>query len=533
MFGAAVLLTACADLPTAAPPAADDRPAVDYIVMLRDTTTDAGVVSARLARTVPSLRAVQASAAGVSARIVDADTPVEVLSSLHAAVMRVSAADAERLRRDPAVAVVEPVRAMILHSVTTVPTINWHLDRVNQAALPLDGRMTRFGNDGRGVRIAIFDTGIRWTHAEVQGRVTAGYDAFWATTKTSSDSNGHGTAVASLAAGATLGAAPFATILDVKVLNAKGQGTGLELLRGADWVIAEKRRVAGPMVVNMSMGIPGGSPFADLAVERLRAAGITVVVSAGNDNADACGTSPARAPGAITVTVVDNLDLLPDYANGGTCVDVSAPGHRVRAAWHVADNFFRLTSGTSTAAPVAAGVAAAYLAVRPTATPDDVAAWIVAESTKDRLLSVKLGMPNRILALTRLPAATPTPTPTPTPAPTPTPTPTPRTPTPAPTPTPTPGTPTPAPVVPVTMTLTSRCVARTCTLNAGVPTGMSATEAATLVYHWNPGIGATVSGMNLRQQTVHYRSPTSAVVTVTALRGQSTVARATITVTVN
>ena len=62
---------------------------------------------------------------------------------------------------------------------------------------------------------------------------------------------------------------------------------------------------------------------------------------------------------------------------------------------------------------------------------------------------------------------------------------------------------------------------------------MSATEAATLVYRWNPGIGAGVSGMNLRQQTVHYRSPTSAVLTVTALRGQSIVARATITVTVN
>jgi subtilisin family serine protease len=519
VLGASFFLVACTDGPTAAAPAVDagaDGAATEYIVLLRDTSSDAGVVAARLARSLPSLRTTSVTVPGINARIVSDEVPVEVLSELHAAVLRVDAADAARLRADPAVAVVEPVRAMRMSAVTTPVTTSWALDRINQVALPLDGKMTRFGGDGRGVRIAIFDTGIRWTHADLAGRVALGYDAFTATAKRSGDAQGHGTFVASLAAGTQSGTAPAATLLDVRVLNASGAGSSLELSRGVDWVLAEKKRVAGPMVANMSLGFAGGSAFVDAAVDRLRAAGIVVVVAAGNSRADACLTSPARAPGAITVgaTTRGTADSRAAFSNGGKCVDLSAPGEAVPGAGSTGDLAGVQGSGTSMASPYVAGAAAVYLAANATATPDAVANWLIAESGKNLISGLLPETPNRLLSLTRLPTASAAPVPAPTPAPTPTPA------------------PVPAPATGATVSLTSTCTARTCILDAGVPTGVSATEAPTITYTWNIGPMATITGTNLRRQTITFGAPTSVDVTVTARRGGTTIARATVRVAV-
>ncbi len=510
-----LLLAGCGDAPTeSSSSTSPGGVAVPYVIVFRDTVTDPAVTAARLLRQMPALRTTATiGAPGVSARVVNVEPAVEVLSAAHAAVLTATPEAMAQLSGNADVLAYEPVREMTAAAVGLVSTTSWGLDRIDQVALPLDGKVTRFGTDGKGVRIAIFDTGIRWTHSDLIGRVAGGYDAFAQAAKTSGDQQGHGTFVASLAAGTTYGTAPAATLLDVRVLNAQGSGTNIELARGVDWVIAEKKRVTGPMVANMSLGFRGGSTVVDALVDRLRAASITVVVAAGNDGADACGTSPARAPGAITVgaTARGTVDLRASYSNGGSCVDLNAPGDAIIGAGASADAALVQGSGTSMASPFTAGAAAAYLGVTATATPDAVAAWLIAESTTGKVQGLLANTPNRLLTLRRLPGVT-TPTPTPTPSPTPAPAPTPA--------------PTPAPVTSPTMTLSAVCAGRTCTLDVSVPTNVAAADAAALVYVWNFGNVATMTGTNLRRQVVTFGSAATMTVQVSALKGSATVATA-------
>ncbi len=507
----------CSDSPTKAPASNPTSLPSSYLVLLRDTVASAASVTAKAMSAATSNNIGTAPNTG-GARVVVTEDDVEVLASLHAAVVSVTPDQVDRLRADPSVEAVEPIRPVTLFAASLLTTRSWGLDRINQAALPLDGKTTRFGGDGQGVRIAIFDSGIRWTHSEVAGRVVGGYDAFTNAPKTSGDPHGHGTLVASLAAGTSYGIATAATLLDVRVMNAAGSGSSLELARGVDWVIAEKKRVAGPMVANMSLGYAGGSTVIDALVDRLRAAGIVVVVAAGNNGGDACNVSPARAPGAITVgaSAGGALDTRPAYSNGGACVDLSAPGDAIPGAGAAGDATLVMASGTSMASPFVAGAAAAYLAVNKTATPDAAAAWIIAESTVGKLSGLLPNTSNRLLTLQRLPGLT---APTTTPAPVPTP---------APAPTPTPTMPAPA----STFTLTTSCVARVCTIDASVPTNVTAANATTVVYTWTlTGVGTSV-GTNLRRMVITFGSAATLPLTVTAKLGTTTLGTATTTLTV-
>ena len=505
------LLAACTEGPTQAALSIPTIPPTPYIVVLRDTVSDvATATTAVVAAAITSDPS--GSPRSAAARPLLALDDENLFPSLHAAVVTVTEDQAARLRANPDVAAVEAVLPTTLYAATLQSTPSWALDRLNQASLPLDGRTTRFGGDGQGVRIAIFDSGIRWTHAELSGRVVGGFDAFANAPKQSGDAHGHGTLVASLAAGRTYGVAPSATVLDVRVMNASGSGSSLELVRGVDWVIAEKRRVAGPMVANLSLGVAGGSTVIDALVDRLRAAGIVVVVAAGNSSTDACTVSPARAPGALTVGASANgtTDTRAAFSNGGSCVDLSAPGTTIPGAGMSSDAALVTASGTSMSSPLVSGAAATYLGVARTATPDAVAAWLLGESVVGRLTGLLPNTPNRMLTVQRLPGVS-APTPTPTPKPTPTPTPTPTT---------------------ASLTLTSSCVARVCTIDASIPTNTPTANANSVVYTWTIGGVSSTSGTNLRRVVLTFGSPGVVTVTVTARLGSTTLGTASSVLTV-
>lgn len=80
-----------------------------------------------------------------------------------------------------------------------------------------------------------------------------------------------------------------------------------------------------------------------------------MVVAAGNDNADACNTSPARAPGAITVGATTQSDSRASFSNWGTCVDIFAPGYQILSTYHTSNSATATLSGTSMACPHVAG----------------------------------------------------------------------------------------------------------------------------------------------------------------------------------
>src|SRR5690349_5614338 len=118
-------------------------------------------------------------------------------------------------------------------------TVSLALDRIDQHDLPLDRTYRHYGS-GRAVTVYVFDGGVMADHPELRGRVRRGFDAFPGEERLC---NAHGTAVAGAVAGATLGVAPAAEIVDVKMVECRRmRGTIDAIVRGAHWVLADHAR---------------------------------------------------------------------------------------------------------------------------------------------------------------------------------------------------------------------------------------------------------------------------------------------------
>ena len=274
------------------------------------------------------------------------------------------------------------------------PTVSFALDRIDQRALPLD-RTYRHGATGKGVTVYVFDGGVSSTHPELAGRVRAGYTAFPTDPKIC---NPHGTAVAGAIAGATLGVAPDAEIVDVKMVQCeKLRGTIAAIVDGARWVIDDHREHPGPAIANWSFIADTSAHIAalDSAVDELRAAGIPVIVSAGNLDIDACKVSPANSKGVVVVGASsvtyerrrDSTRVAVDRRAPGTafgsCVDLYAPGDSVLLPSLDRDSapISQLWNGTSMSAGYVSGAAALYFETHPLATPDQIAAQLESTAT--------------------------------------------------------------------------------------------------------------------------------------------------------
>ena len=344
-----------------------------YLVVLRGSATSASV---RTASTVA-----EAEGARVHHRYATA---------LHGFAATLTPQALAALRADPDVAYVEADRTVSASETSQSPA-TWGLDRIDQRLRPLDNTY-RSTSRGTGVRAYVIDTGIRRSHAQFGGRAVTGYDAFGGS---GSDCNGHGTHVAGTIGGSTYGVAKGATLVPVRVLDCDGSGTVSGVVAGVNWVTAH--HAAGkPAVANMSLG-GGASATIDNAVATSIRDGVTYSVAAGNDSDDACGYSPARVGGAITVGATEKLDTRAAFSNVGTCLDLFAPGAGIKSAWYAHDTATQVLSGTSMAAPHVAGAAALYLQTHPAATPAAVRAALVDRATTSVVVAPGTGSPNRLL----------------------------------------------------------------------------------------------------------------------------------------
>ncbi|HEX8131550.1 MAG TPA: S8 family peptidase [Pyrinomonadaceae bacterium] len=296
-------------------------------------------------------------------------------------------AQAVALSRNPHVEYVE--QDVMVEGASTQPSAPWGLDRIDQRDLALNNSYT-YASNGAGVNAYVIDSGIRLSHQEFEGRAVFAYDNV-GDGRNGVDCNGHGTHVAGIIGGKTYGVAKGVKLHAVRVLTCTNTGSAARIIGGIDWVAANR---VSPAVVNLSFIAATANDTIDLAVRNLVAAGVTTVVSAGNNNIDASQRSPARVAEAITVAATDPADYRASSSNFGSVVDVFAPGVDIMSAWSTDDTFTNSRSGTSTAAPFVAGLVARYLAGRPGDQPDAVAQAITNAATPGKVTNPGDGSPN-------------------------------------------------------------------------------------------------------------------------------------------
>jgi subtilisin family serine protease len=313
----------------------------------------------------------------------------------------------DAVRADPSVAFVEADQVFTIDTTQTGAT--WGLDRIDQRPLPLNGTYT-YTPTGQGVTAYIIDTGVRTTHTQFGGRAVSGFDAVDG--GAADDCNGHGTHVAGTVGGATYGVAKAVRIVAVRVLDCSGSGTTAGVVAGIDYVTST-HQAGQPATANMSLG-GGVSTALDQAVRNSIADGVTYALAGGNDNANACNTSPARVTEAITVGATTSTDARASYSNYGTCLDVFAPGSSITSSWSTSDTATNTISGTSMATPHVTGVAALALQGTPAASPAQIRDTIANSATTGVVTNPGSGSPNRLLyALLGAPAPPPPPPPPP------------------------------------------------------------------------------------------------------------------------
>ncbi|MFN2414058.1 MAG: S8 family serine peptidase, partial [Pyrinomonadaceae bacterium] len=204
---------------------------------------------------------------------------------------------------------------------------------------------------------------------------------------------GHGTHVAGTVAARdnasdVVGVAPGAPLTGVKVLGCSGSGSWSGVIKGIDWVTANAVK---PAVANMSLG-GGANQAVDDAVVKSANSGVFYALAAGNDGADACNSSPARAGagtnnGVMTVAATDSADKETSWSNYGKCVDIWAPGLSILSTKKGGGT--TTMSGTSMASPHGAGGGALYLSSHTGSSPSNVesalksAATTTANKSKD------------------------------------------------------------------------------------------------------------------------------------------------------
>jgi subtilisin family serine protease len=351
-----------------------------YIVVLKDSAVGGRAGSLRATTAVVATSGKLAKGYGAAVRR-------NFGSALNGFEASMSETAAKRLAADPSVAYVEQNHTVSLTATQTGAT--WGIDRIDQKARPLSTTYT-YSTTASNVTAYVIDTGILYTHQQFGGRATAGYDAVGTG---GVDCNGHGTHVAGTVGGSTYGVAKQVKLVGVRVLGCTGSGTNAGVIAGVNWVTQNAKK---PAVANMSLG-GGASTALDNAVAASITSGVSYALAAGNSNTNACSTSPARVPSAITVGATTNTDARASYSNIGTCLDIFAPGSAITSSWYNSTSATNSISGTSMASPHVAGAAALVLAKNPSFTPQQVRDNLVNTSTPSVVTGAGTGSPNRLL----------------------------------------------------------------------------------------------------------------------------------------
>ncbi|WP_161791269.1 S8 family serine peptidase [Streptacidiphilus jiangxiensis] len=244
---------------------------------------------------------------------------------------------------------------------------------------------------GKGVTVAVIDSGVRASHMDLRGQVLPGTDfAFGGNGQTDHSAEGHGTGMASIIAGhgrgshgadGVMGLAPGAKILPVGIGGSGQVGFGVDYVPQAIRYAVDH----GARVICLSLGTPSAEPAQEAAVAYAEQHDVVLVAAAGND-----GTTrkeyPASWPGVVKVGAVDERHRPWSGSNRGG-VTVAAPGvHMVRDG-AASDTQVVEATGTSDSTAVVAAIAALYRSAHPQLTAGQTIDYILETAVRSPDLS--------------------------------------------------------------------------------------------------------------------------------------------------
>jgi len=268
----------------------------------------------------------------------------------------------DSLRKNSKVEYIEPDSEVYIIQ----ETLPWGIDRI-------DAELVHVYNKATGVKVSIIDTGIDYTHPDLDANYKGGYD-FVNDDADPKDDHGHGTHCAGIVAAenngiGVVGVAPEAWIYAVKVLNRYGSGYLSDVIEGIQWSVNN-----GMQVVSMSLGTSTYSASLKDACDKAYAAGLVLVAAAGNSGDGNSATNeysyPAAYDSVIAVGATDKSDTAPSWSNSGPYLELAGPGvsiystlptYSVTLTKTYGYNYGTL-SGTSMACPHVAGTAALVMA---------------------------------------------------------------------------------------------------------------------------------------------------------------------------
>ncbi|WP_144781989.1 S8 family serine peptidase [Microbacterium sp. BH-3-3-3] len=276
------------------------------------------------------------------------------------------------------------------------PVPSWGLDVVDNSASAQDNHYL-YDTTGAGTTVFVMDTGIVSSLPDFGGRVDAAAGkTFINDGNGTEDCSGHGTHVAGTVGSTTYGVAKQTKLIPVRVEDCDGKGTTTDIWYALNW-ITDNYKWADRMVINMSIGSAKANNVNSM-ISFANSRGFVVVGAAGNEQQDACNTTPASAARTITVASYDNrLQWSSQFSNYGPCVDILAPGQDIRSLWY--QGGARMESGTSMAAPHVSGLAARLLEAHPSWTSADVMGFFQTSAATGHISGVPANTVNLVAAI--------------------------------------------------------------------------------------------------------------------------------------
>lgn len=275
---------------------------------------------------------------------------------------------------DRPLGLIQPNKALAGWKKQLVESDLWHIRAIGLKALRDKG----YKNEGKGVTIAVLDTGVDETHPELRGHIDGAFKFDVKKWKAepenpSIDTDGHGTHVAGLICGKTVGIAPRAKVIS-GIMLPKGHGNLSDFILALEWASTNP----DIQIVNVSAGISGYVPEMRTAVADMLAVGLLPVVAIGNE-----GRNRTRSPGnyieVISVGASNVQNKVSSFSGGGSLFidshqykapDLVSPGEGVYSC--VAGGGYEAWDGTSMAAPIVSGIAALVLEKHPDITVTDL-----------------------------------------------------------------------------------------------------------------------------------------------------------------